>query len=45
MRRAAGKEHHSTLDMVWGVTQVPLSDQAQNILTICTRRGLFRWKG
>ena len=33
---------HTTLDCVWGFTQVGLSERAQEILTLTTTRGLLR---
>ena len=33
---------HTQLDAVWGFTQIALSEQAQELLTLVTRRGLLR---
>ena len=44
LRRAAHKRYHTVMDMVWGFSQIELSERAQKILTIVTRSGLRRWK-
>ena len=44
LRKAAHRKYHTTMDMVWGFSQLELPDRAQRILTIVTRQGLHRWK-
>eukprot|EP00969_Alexandrium_andersonii_P241266 10652673-Alexandrium_andersonii.AAC.1 len=44
LREASGCRYHTVLDMVWGFSQIRLSERAQQILTIATPFGLKRWK-
>ena len=44
LHKAAGKSIHSTMDMVWGFSQIPITTRMQRILTICTSAGLYRWR-
>ena len=44
LRKAAHKRYHTVMDMVWGFSQIQLSEKAQRILTIVTKSGLRRWK-
>ena len=40
---AAGKEHHSLVDAIWGYTQFLLDDDTRRCLVICSRSGLHEW--
>ena len=42
LRKAAHRKYHTTMDMVWGFSQLELTERAQRILTIVTRQGLRR---
>ena len=44
LRKASGMKYHTVMDMVWGFSQIELSERAQHILTIVTRSGLRRWR-
>ena len=40
LRKGAHKPFHTVMDMVWGFSQIELTDRAQKILTIVTKQGL-----
>ena len=44
LRKASGMKYHTVMDMVWGFSQIELSERAKHILTIVTRSGLRRWR-
>ena len=44
LRKGAHKPFHTVMDMVWGFSQIELTERAQRILTIVTKQGLKRWK-
>ena len=44
MRKVSGMKHHTVMDMVWGISQIELTERAQRILTIVTQSGLRRWR-
>ena len=41
---AAGKEHHTVVDAIWGCTQLLLDEDTRRFLVICTRSGSYEWK-
>ena len=42
LQRAQQAALHSTLDCIWGFTQVPIDEATQRLLSLTTRRGLLR---
>ena len=44
LHKGAQKPFHTVMDMVWGFSQIELTDRAQRILAIVTKQGLKRWK-
>ena len=40
---AAGKDHHTLVDAIWGYTQFLLGPKTRKMLVICTRSGLYEW--
>ena len=39
---AAGKDHHTIIDAIWGYTQFLEDETASRILTVCARSGLYQ---
>ncbi len=44
LEKAAGKNLHTVLDLVWGFSQFPIDDDTRDALTICSSRGLRQWR-
>ena len=40
---AAGKDHHTLVDAIWGYTQFLLGPKTRKVLIICTKSGLYEW--
>ena len=40
---AAGKDHHTLVDAIWGYTQFLLGPKTRRMLIVCTRSGLYEW--
>ena len=40
---AAGKNHHTVVDAIWGYTQFLLDEETRKLLVVCTRSGLYEW--
>lgn len=38
---AAGKDHHTVVDAIWGYTQFLLDDATKRMLVVCHRSGLY----
>ena len=41
-RAAAGKEHHTLIDAIWGYTQFLVDEKTSRVLTVCAKSGLYR---
>ena len=41
-RQAAGKDHHTLIDAIWGYTQFMLDETTSRVLTVCARSGLYQ---
>ena len=41
---AAGKNHHSVVDAIWGYTKFLLDDETKKLLVVCTESGLYEWQ-
>ena len=39
--QAAGKDHHTTIDAIWGYTQLMVDEATSKILTVVVRSGLY----
>ena len=44
LRACMHKNYYTVMDMVWGFSQIQLTERAQRIWTIVTSSGLKRWK-
>ena len=41
-RRAAGKDHHTLIDAIWGYTQFLVDEATSRVLTVCAKSGLYQ---
>ena len=43
LETAAGSQHHTLIDAIWGYTQFELENETRKVLTVCSRNGLHEW--